>query len=164
MTDDDDRLSAAKWIFERTLGWIATADVKIGAAIAIDSAMLGGLAAAFAGSEHHVRTAWVYLFVCTGAAGMMFALFCAGFALFPRMDGPKTSMIFFGKIIKMDEATYIERFMKLSSHELLADLSAQIYRNSQIACDKHHWVRKSLIWSFFSATLMVPAIALLVKG
>lgn len=94
MTNDDDRLNAAKWIFERTLGWIATADVKIGAAIAIDSAMLGGLAAAFAGSDYHLRTAWVYLFVCTGAAGMMFALFSAGFALFPRMDGPKTSMIF----------------------------------------------------------------------
>lgn len=163
MTDDKERIDAAKWIFERSLGWIATADVKIGAAIAIDTAMLGGLAAAFAGSDYHLRTAWVYFFVCTGAGGMIFALFCAGLALFPRMDGPKKSMIFFGKVSEMDEATYVERFMKLSANELLTDLSAQIHRNSQIARDKHHWVKKSLIWSFLSASLMVVAIALLVK-
>jgi hypothetical protein len=163
MTDDKERVDAAKWIFERTLGWIATADVKIGAAIAIDTAMLGGLAAAFAGSDYHLRTAWVYFFVCAGAGGMIFALFCAGFALFPRMDGPTTSMIFFGKVVEMDEATYVDRFMKLSAHELLIDLSAQIHRNSQIACDKHRWVKKSLFWSFLSAAVMVVAIALLVK-
>lgn len=163
MTDDKARVDAAKWIFERTLGWIATADVKVGAVIAIDGAMLGGLAAAFAGSDYHLRTAWIYFFVCTATAGMIFALFCAGLALFPRMDGPKTSMIFFGKIIEMDEATYVDRFMKLTTPELLADLSAQIHRNSQIACDKHNWVKKSLVWSFLSAALVVVAIALLVK-
>lgn len=163
MTDDKERLDAAKWVFERTIGWIGTADVKIGAAIAIDTAMLGGLAAAFAGSDYHLRTAWIYFFVCTSAAGMIFALFCAGFALFPRMDGPPKSMIFFGKVIEMDESTYVDRFLTLTNKDFLADLSAQIHRNSQIACDKHRWVRKSLIWSFFSAALMVVAIALLVK-
>lgn len=62
MTDDKERIDAAKWIFERTLGWIAAANVKIGAAIVIDTAMLGGLAAAFAGSDYHLRTAWVLSF------------------------------------------------------------------------------------------------------
>lgn len=163
MTDDKERVDAAKWVFERTIGWIATADVKIGAAIAIDTAMLGGLAAAFAGSDYHLRTAWIYFFVCTAAGGMILALFCAGFALFPRMTGPAKSMIFFGKIVEMDEATYVDRFMNLTLKDLLADLSAQIHRNSQIACDKHRWVRKSLFWSFLSAAVMVVAIALLVK-
>lgn len=163
MTDDKERVDAAKWIFERTIGWIATADVKIGAAIAIDTAMLGGLAAAFAGSDYQLRTAWIYFFVCTAAAGMIFALFCAGFALFPRMAGPTKSMVFFGKIAEMDEDTYADRFMNLTHKDLLADLSAQIHRNSQIACDKHRWVRKSLLWSFLSAAVMVVAIALLVK-
>lgn len=163
MTDNKDRIDAAKWIFERTLGWIAAADVKVGAAIAIDTALLGGLAAAFAGSDYCLRTIWVYLLVCAGTGGMIVALVCAGVALFPRMDGPKTSMIFFGKVIEMDEATYVERFMKLSTHDLLIDLTAQIHRNSQIACDKHRWVKWSLRWSFWSAGLIVVAIALLVK-
>jgi hypothetical protein len=41
MTDDGERIEAAKWLFERTLGWIATADVKVGVALALDTAMLG---------------------------------------------------------------------------------------------------------------------------
>lgn len=137
--------------------------MKVGATIAMDTALLGGLAAAFAGSDDHLRTLWVYLTVYTGAAGMIVALVCAGVALFPRMDGPRTSMIFFGKVIEMDEATYVERFMRLSTNELLSDLSTQIHRNSQIACEKHRWVKKSLIWSFWSAPVTVVAIALLVK-
>src|ERR1700749_2679852 len=52
MNDDKQRIEAAKWLFERTLGWIATADAKVGVAIALDTAMLGGLAAAFAGSDY----------------------------------------------------------------------------------------------------------------
>ena len=163
MTDDKERVDAAKWVFERTIGWIATADVKVGAAIAIDTAMLGGLAAAFAGSDYHLRTAWIYFFTCTSAGGMIFALFCAGFALFPRMTGPAQSLIFFGKVVEMDEATYVDCFMHLTHKDLLADLSAQIHRNSQIACVKHRWVRKSLLWSFMSAAIMVVAIGLLVK-
>ena len=151
MTDDKQRIEAAKWLFDRTLGWIATADVKVGVAIALDTAMLGGLAAAFAGSDYHLRTAWCYFFVVVSTAGMTVAMFCAGMAAIPRMLGPVKSMIFFGRVAEKDEAEYVADFVKMSDQELLADLTTQIHRNSQIACDKHRWVRRSLIWSFFSA-------------
>jgi hypothetical protein len=65
VNDDKQRLEFAKWLFERTLGWIATADVKVGVAMALDTAMLGGLAAAFSTSAPQLRTAWCYLAVLT---------------------------------------------------------------------------------------------------
>lgn len=34
MEDETQHLEHAKWLSERTLGWIATADVKAGAAVA----------------------------------------------------------------------------------------------------------------------------------
>ncbi len=163
MTDDKERIEAAQWLFERTLGWIATADVKVGVAIALDTAMLGGLAAAFASSDYNLRTAWCYFFVAAATAGMAFAMFCAGMAALPRMRGPVKSMIFFGRVAEMDVNTYVDEFSKISKKELLADLTMQIHRNSEIACDKHHWVRKSLFWSFLSAAVWIVAIALLVK-
>lgn len=163
MTDDKTRIEAARWLFERTLGWIATADVKVGVAIALDTAMLGGLAAAFAASDYQVRTAWCYFFVGSATAGMAFAMFCAGMAAIPRMRGPLKSMIFFGRVAEKDLHTYVDEFLKMTEKDLLADLATQIHRNSEIACDKHHWVRRSLIWSFLSAGLWIVAIALLVK-
>lgn len=163
MTNDEGRIKAAQWLFERTLGWIATADVKIGVALALDTAMLGGLATAFAASDYHLRTAWCYLFVLAATAGMGFAMFCAGMAAIPRMRGPVKSMIFFGRIIEKDADTYVDEFSKMTEKDFLADLTMQIHRNSEIACEKHHWVRKSLFWSFLSAGVWIVAIAMLVK-
>lgn len=163
MTTDEDRIKAAQWLFERTLGWIATADVKVGVALALDTAMLGGLAAAFAGSDYHLRTAWVYTFVFVATGGMSVAMFCAGMAAIPRMRGPVKSMIFFGRVMEKDIDTYVDEFSRMTEQEFLADLTRQVHRNSEIACEKHHWVRKSLYWSFLSAGVWVVAIALLVK-
>lgn len=163
MTEDKERIRTAQWLFERTLGWIATADVKVGVSIALDTAMLGALAAAFAGSEYHLRTAWCYFFVMTATAGMACAIFCAGMAALPRMRGPVKSMIFFGRVAEKDAEIYVDEFSKMTEKELLADLAMQIHRNSEIACEKHQWVRKSLFWSFLSAGVWIVAIALLVK-
>jgi hypothetical protein len=163
MINDRERIESAKWLFERTLGWIATADVKVGVAIALDTAMLGGLAAAFAGSDYHIRTGWCYFFVAAATAGMGFAMFCAGMAALPRMQGPVKSMIFFGRVAEIDADTYVDEFSKMTEMDLLADLAMQIHRNSEIARDKHHWVRKSLFWSFLSTGAWLIAIAMLVK-
>lgn len=163
MTDDKQRIEAARWVFERTLGWIAAADVKVAVVIALDTAMLGGLAAAFAGSDYHLRTGWCYFFVVAATAGMAFALFCTGMAAIPRMRGPLNSMIFFGRVAEKDLDNYVDEFSKMNEQAFLADLAAQIHRNSQIASEKHHWVRRGLFWSFLSAGAWIVAIALLVK-
>lgn len=88
MTDDKNRIEMAKWLFERTLGWIATADVKVGVVMALDTAMVGGLAAAFSASEPNYRTAWCYLAILGAAGGIAIAMFCAAMAAIPRMLGP----------------------------------------------------------------------------
>ena len=163
MTDDKQRIEFAKWLFERTLGWNATADIKVGVAMALDTAMLGGLATAFGTSEPHLRTAWCYLAVLAACSGMIIAMFCAGMAAVPRMLGPVESMIYFARIKEKSEADYVNQFARLSEQKLLADLRTQIHRNAEIATDKHWWVRKSLIWSFCAAIPWIFAIALLVK-
>jgi hypothetical protein len=114
LTNDEKRIKAAQWLFERTLGWIATADVKVGVALALDTVMLGGLAAAFAGSDVHLRTTWCYFFVLGATAGMAFAMFCAGMAAIPRMRGPVKSMIFFGRVMEKNVDTYVDEFSKMT--------------------------------------------------
>lgn len=161
--DDKQRIETAKWLFERTLGWIATADIKVGVAMALDTAMLGGLAAAFGASDPGSRTAWCYLFVLMAVGGMVIAMFCAAMAAIPRMLGPVNSMIFFARIGARTEVDYVDQFAKTGEKDFLSDLTTQIHRNAQIATAKHWWVRKSLIWSFFAAIPWIAAIGLLVK-
>ncbi|WP_343733536.1 Pycsar system effector family protein [Acidovorax sp.] len=163
MTDDKQRIEYAKWLFERTLGWIATADVKVGVAMALDTAMLGGLATAFGTSDPQLRTAWCYFAVLTAVGAMVIAMFCAGMAAIPRMLGPVKSMIFFARIKEQSTSDYVAQFSQLTEHDLLTDLTTQIHRNAEIAAEKHWWVRKSLIWSFLGAIPWVAAIGMLVK-
>jgi hypothetical protein len=164
MTDDKQRIDAAKWLFERTLGWIATADVKVGVAVAIDVAMVGGLAAAVGASDSHARTAWAYLAITAATSGIALALFCAAMAAIPRMPGPVSSMIFFARISERSEADFSNEFSKLSGADFLKDLTCQIHRNAQIATAKHQWIRKGLLWSFAAAIPWIASIAPLVKA
>jgi hypothetical protein len=164
MKNDKERLEAAKWIFERTIGWIATADVKLGVAVTIDTALVGGLVAAVLASDAQSRSAWAYMAIISASGGLVFALFCAAMAAIPRMQGPVSSMIYFARISEKSEADYVADFSRLTDSQLLNDLTTQIHRNSQIATAKHQWVRKSLIWSFMAITPWITAVAQLVKS
>lgn len=161
--DNKDRLAAAQWIFERHLAWIAAAEVKVGVVVAIDTALMGGLAAAFGASDLSARTAWTYLW-CLGSAGMaVLGIFCAAMAVLPRTNGPKTSLLFFGRILELGAAEYQEKFRNVTSIDLLNDYTAQIHRNAEIAGNKYGWVTKSIRWSFACAVPWLAAIGMLVK-
>lgn len=157
------RLALAQWVFERHLAWIAAADVKVGVVVAIDTALLGGLAAAFGAAESAAKIPWTYLFTLAATGATICSLFCAAMAVLPRTRGPENSLLFFGKVANFDVGTYVERFHDATDDELLADWTAQIHRNAEIARDKYKWVYKSMCWSFFAALPWIAAIGMLVK-
>jgi hypothetical protein len=125
--------------------------------------MLGGLAAAFTTSDQAARTAWACLFTLSAAGAAAIAIFCAAISVMPRVSGPARSLLFFGRVVEMDSATYSDEFRKATVTELLDDLTAQIHRNAEIAVTKFVWVRKSMGWSFFSVIPWIAAIAMLIK-
>lgn len=163
MNSDKERLQVAQWVLERNLAWITAAEVKVGVIVAIDTAMLGGLGAAFSASDAAVRTAWAYVWVVGATVALAGGLFCAAMAVLPRVNGPAKSLVFFGRIGKLDEAGYVEQFKKAADGQLLEDWAAQIHRNGQIACEKFAWVRTSMFWSFLSVLPWFLAIIVLLK-
>ena len=96
-----DRLATAQWILERNLAWIAAADVKVAVIATIDIGMLGGLAAAFGLPDAH-KTPWAMFFVLATSMCLVAGLAQAARSLAPRRDGPKTSLVFFGRIAKLE--------------------------------------------------------------
>jgi hypothetical protein len=163
MSNKRERLAVAQWVLERNLAWIAAAEVKVGVVVAIDIAMLGGLAAAFTTSDQAGRTAWAYLCTLSAAGTAAIAVICAAISVMPRVSGPARSLIFFGRVVETNSATYSDKFRKATDTELLDDLTTQIHRNAEIAASKFGWVRKSMGWSFFSVIPWIVAIAMLTK-
>lgn len=162
MTDTKSQLEAAKWILERTLAWIAAAEVKVGVIVAIDTAMLAGLSATF-GTHGSSQTPWSWLLSILAAAALLAALFCAAMAVLPRLNGPLKSLLFFGCVGKYDPNEYIDIFKKSSDDDLLEDWLLQIHRNAEIACDKFAWVRAGMLWSFVSVIPWLSAIIAMLK-
>lgn len=163
MDDAKQRLEHAKWLFERTLHWIATADIKVGTAMALDTAMFGGLAAAYGLSDSHAHTAWLYVTAVLSCFCLIAAVFCAAMASIPRMLGPVASNIYFARISEQSVDVYIDTFSKLDESDFLNDLITQIHRNAEIATAKHTWVRKGLVWSFLASGPWAVAIIILVN-
>lgn len=163
MMEIKQRIENAKWLFERTLSWIATADVKVGVVMALDTAMFGGLAAAYGASDASTRTSWAYLTAFLACGSLLSAVFCAAMAAVPRMLGPVASNIFFARVVQRPLEEYKDTFQRLDDTTFLNDLTTQIHRNAEIATAKHAWVRKSLIWSFLAAGPWAVSIAILVK-
>lgn len=161
MSADKERLQTAQWVLERNLAWIAAAEAKVGVIVAIDTAMLGGLGAAFSAADGNGRTHWAWLFAIAALICLGSGLFCAAMAVLPRVTGPAKSLLFFGRVGPRAAAEYIEEFRQATDAVLLDDWVAQIHRNAEIACDKFAWVRKSMWWSFFSVVPWFPAIAAL---
>lgn len=163
MDNDSNRLRMAQWILERNLHFIATAEVKVGVLVAINTAMLGTVAAAFNAVSQADRSAWGILFaVIAGICGLC-AIVCAATAVLPRITGPK-SLLFFGSIHKLDDDQYAHAFKAASEADILDDCLNQISRNAEIACEKFAWVKKSMYWSFLSILPWVAALAMLMKG
>ena len=162
MSTSQDKLSSAQWIFERTLGWIASAEIKVGAITAIDLAMLTALGAFF--SAEPSKNPWAIFFGASAAGGLFIALFCTAMVLSPRLkDGPKESLIFFGAIASIPRADYVMKLETVSEQDILKDVAAQIHRNSEIAQKKHDYVKKCLLWSLFSVIPWISTVGLLVK-
>lgn len=154
-----DRLVEARWIFERQLAWISAAEVKVGVVVTIQVAMLAGLGAAFAAAATKSTWALGSTIACVLLAAV--AIFCAAMAVKPRTSGPVSSLLFFGKVRALSEPDFTYRFKMATDDDLLADYSAQIHRNAEIASAKHDWVGKAVMVSFMSAIPWLSAIGLL---
>ena len=159
----NNRLLTAQWVLERNLSWIAAAEVKLGIVIALDTAMLGVLGSALSAARADNRTQWALAGSLTSILILGIALIFAAIALFPRVSGPPSSLVFFGKIAELDKDYFTDKFENLPTRELLMDCTSQIHRNAQIAVLKFKWVRRAMIFSLVSIAPWFLALVLLLR-
>jgi hypothetical protein len=158
--NDTERLNHARWTLERQLTWIAAADAKVGVVVTLHVAMLGGLGAAYTASA--AKSSWVNGMATAYAILALLSLICAAMALWPRTDGPKNSMIYFGCVVKGRCEDYVDDFKKKGDDFFLADLAEQVHRNAQIAAKKISFVGTAMKVAFAGSLFWIVAVALLV--
>lgn len=157
---DIDQVDFLEANLARQLGWIAAADSKVSFVFAIDTAMLGVLAAVSptTGSAWGVAPAICAAFaVALGLATLLFLCF----ASFPRTKGPKSSLVYCGGIAQRDANQFRDAVARLSLESYATDLAAQCHRNAEIASRKFIWVQRALVSLYLSVLPWGVAILLL---
>lgn len=144
---------------DRLLHWIGAADSKIAPILAIDTAMIGVLAALY--SKLSVSLGWCLWLVIPSVIVLGLSILTLAIAVFPRTKGPEGSTIYFGGIASCEFKTYKAKMCELHPEEYRDDLIAQCHRNAQIAAEKYKWVKRSMICLFPGIVFWVPAVYVL---
>jgi hypothetical protein len=146
-------------ILDRNLYWIGAADTKATLLFAIMSAMLAVLVALVP-----CKNQWTFIStICFSIsalillAGIAFIIF----ASFPRLKGPRNSLVYFGGIASHDENHYIQKVIVGLTDEFLIDLAKQCHRNAEIAKSKYECIRYANISLFASLVFWLISIAIL---
>ena len=141
------------------LEWIKTADSKVPPLFAINIAMLGIMAALI-----KTITTWtIATAIASSISTLLLLLSMSSLALcmFPRLDGPKGSSIFFGGIAKQVEVKFKEGFSSQSDANYLDDTLSQAYKNAVIASEKYWFVKLAFIFTFSSIPVWIISVYLL---
>lgn len=146
-------------ILTKNLAWISGADTKGTLLFAVDSAMLAVMAALVPSMN---------LWRISSAIFSVLALICLGISVlyiiaasFPRLDGPRNSLIYFGGIAAHDEEQYVKKIMDGVTDELLVDFARQCHRNAEIAKIKYDMVRKAIVCTFLALPTWLASVWLM---
>lgn len=159
MADDQTRLDLLDRILGRNLQWVSAADSKVAPILALDTGMLGVIAALFP-----KPSAWSAAQVAAtsiATALLLTSMIAVASAVFPRLEGPKGSKVFFGGVAQTDRDVYVTSILAGITSDLLQDFAKQCHRNAEIAETKFHYIRWAMILLFCSIVPWLIAVGLL---
>ena len=141
-------MKAGEKILSFQLEWIKNADSKVPPLFAINIAMIGLIVALIkALPSWTIPTA---IFSSLTLISLVLSIVFLAFSMFPRLRGPKGSIIFFGGITQRSAEGYVEEIRNVSEENFEVDLIRQAYRNAEIAETKFRFVKYSFIATFIS--------------
>lgn len=146
----EEKIALLEANLSRQLQWVASADSKSNFIFTISIAMLG-LLAAVAPSSAHAWSFWPALACAVTILLITGAIFCAAHTVFPRTDGPVSSLIYCGSIADTGMKDFRKRVNSAAQSDYSDDLTVQCFRNACIASEKFRWVKRGLSFLYASA-------------
>lgn len=130
-----DPVARAEKQLDRTLSFFARVESKASFLFGLNTGLLGIVALNFRASDLQAVVFLVpgLIFMLLIAASMCSLYRC----FFPHLRGGTDSLIYFRSIAVLDAANFSSRFLQRSDADHGADLSEQIWRNSEILRTKY---------------------------
>ncbi len=152
-------IDRAEKVLSLQLEWIRVADAKVPPLFAINTAMLGVMAVLVKSIQ--VWTIATAIVTTISALSLLLSMGCLAICMFPRLNGPKSSSVFFGGIAKQAEGKFKKDFASQADTDYLDDVLSQTYRNAEIADTKYGVIKVAFIFTFFSMPVWLLAVYLL---
>ncbi|MEL6641883.1 MAG: Pycsar system effector family protein [Pseudomonadota bacterium] len=153
-----DEVNHLKWVLERQINWISSADSKLAILGPVPLAML---AISWANSSLLIyNISWADAPLLVSTVVLCVGLFFTKAALTPRLSGPVESNIFFGRIAAKTSQDYVKHMTNQSDASLVDDLLMQIHRNACIASIKHRNISKSIFWLVVGIPIWLLSVAI----
>lgn len=148
-------------LLSKQLLWISAADSKVAPTFAINTAMLGVLAALIPPIANW--TIFRAIITILSVIPLIISIVCLTLVTFPRLSSPKGSYIYFGGITTKSEDAYVNDMINIEDDVFLKDILTQTYRNAKIAQSKFNHIKKAMALTFISLPIWLFAVWLLYK-
>lgn len=133
---------------ERQIGFVRASETRIRFLLPALSVTLAIWFAGFQKSDF--SDTFTILTGVLSIIGFLLSYYFAWEAMFPDIDGPKNSLIFFGGIASRSKENFQNEIEEIDEETYLSDLSDQTYINAKIATRKFKATQKSMMFWYFS--------------
>lgn len=128
---------------DRVMGFFPRVDNKASALFAINSTLLGVLAAWLDLADFY--TWYIGLCAALAAAAIVYSFAHIYFCAYPHLKGGGGSRVYFQSIAQQTESAFVDEFANINEAQWMKDISAQIWRNSEILSIKYSSLKHSFI-------------------
>ena len=139
----DARLANAETSLDRILKFFPRVDSKASFIAALDTAMLGLIAANVSFAD---VLNWCIIVPAFSSSALLVISLCFIYRCqYPNLQGGTSSLVYFQEIATRTEATFIKEFLKTTEDDYARDILGQVWRNSEILKQKFAALKVSFI-------------------
>jgi hypothetical protein len=149
-------LSVCKDELTLVLDFFPRVDAKASVILAVDTGMVGYLAAHLPPLESVLW--WEYLAPSLVVGLLTLSLWHLYKGAFPTLEGGNESLVYFREIARRTESRFIDEFMAQDERVYMKDILGQAWRNSEILTKKFNHLKCSFL--FLAASVLPWVIAL----
>ena len=154
---EEDQLKAAWSQLTLVQGFFSRIDTKLSVVLGLDLGMLAMLSSRMPAYREFTMVQVLCLSLCV--APLTASLLRLYRGAVPSTHGGQESLIYFGRIAHLSEMDFIEAIRKRTEGDLVADLYAQVWRNSQILTEKFSALQSAYRWLLIAILPWVVSLA-----
>lgn len=143
MPNGDSAVKDARDQLDLVLSFFPRVDAKLSMILAIDTGMLAALSASVP-SLQNVEW-WLAIAPLITSALLVVSYVYLYRGGFPDVKGGKDSLVYFAEIAKRTEAKFIDEYIVHGPDALRRDVLGQVWRNSEILCEKYRCLRRAFL-------------------